>query len=92
MCAGSIYWSNIGTLVFASTEEKLLQLTGDDSENMTLNLSCREVFEKGQKDVRIFGPFEEVEEDVGSPPPRPAVPVSAPRLEIRSGQLRGNGV
>jgi len=85
MCAGSIYWSNIGTLVFASTEEKLLQLTGDDSENMTLNLSCREVFRKGQKDVRIFGPFEEVEEDVGPPVP-------APRLEIRSGQLRGNGV
>jgi hypothetical protein len=67
MCSGTIYWSNIGTVVFASTEEKLLELTGDNSENMTLSLACREVFSRGQKDVRVFGPFEEVEGEVGFP-------------------------
>jgi tRNA(Arg) A34 adenosine deaminase TadA len=64
MCAGSIYWANIGTVVFGSTEEKLLGLTGDDAENMTLNLNCRQVFSSGQKDIRVFGPFEEIESEV----------------------------
>ena len=64
MCAGSIYWANIGTVVYGCTEEKLLSLTGDDSENMTLNLSCRRLFESGQKDVRVFGPFQEIADEV----------------------------
>lgn len=64
MCAGSVYWANIGTVVYGCTEEKLLALTGDDAENMTLNLSCRQLFKSGQKDVRVFGPFEEIEEEV----------------------------
>jgi tRNA(Arg) A34 adenosine deaminase TadA len=64
MCAGSIYWANIGCVVYGCTEEKLLALTGDDTENMTLNLNCRQLFQSGQKDIRVFGPFEEVEKDV----------------------------
>lgn len=64
MCAGSIYWANIGSVVYGCTEEKLLELTRNDAENMTLNLSCRELFKRGQKDVRVFGPFEEVEQEV----------------------------
>ena len=66
MCAGSIYWANIGCVVYGCTEEKLLELTGDDAENMTLNLNCRQLFNSGQKDVRVFGPFDEVEKDVCS--------------------------
>lgn len=64
MCSGSLYWANIGCVVYGCTEEKLLSLTGDDGENMTLSLSCRTVFAAGQKDVRVFGPFEEVESEV----------------------------
>lgn len=64
MCAGSIYWANIGNVVYGCTEEKLLALTGDDAENMTLNLNCRQLFKSGQKDIRVFGPFEEVEHEV----------------------------
>lgn len=64
MCAGSIYWANIGCVVYGCTEEKLLELTGNDAENMTLNINCRQIFKSGQKDVRVFGPFEEVEKDV----------------------------
>jgi tRNA(Arg) A34 adenosine deaminase TadA len=41
MCAESIYWANIGCVVYRCIEEKLLALTGDDRENMMLNLSCR---------------------------------------------------
>jgi len=64
MCAGSIYWANIGTVVYGCTEESLLALTGDDAENMTLNLACRNLFKSGQKDIRVFGPFDEMEEEV----------------------------
>jgi len=67
MCAGSIYWANIGTVVYACTEQTLLHLTGDDTQNMTLNLSCREVFKRGQKDIRVFGPFTEIEKEVEIP-------------------------
>jgi hypothetical protein len=45
----------------------LLGLTGDDGENMTLNLSCRTVLGSGQKDVWVFGPFDEVEAEVPTP-------------------------
>ena len=66
MCAASIYWANIGTVVYGCTEEKLLALTGDDTENMTLNLSCRQVFESGQKDIQVFGPVVEIEHEVNN--------------------------
>ena len=61
MCAGGIYWANIGAIVYGVSEEKLLGITGDHEENMTLNLPCRTVIGSGQKDIRIDGPFEEVE-------------------------------
>ena len=33
MCAGCIYWSNIGRVVYAMTEKDLLSLTGSDEQN-----------------------------------------------------------
>lgn len=57
MCAGSIYWSNIGRVVYGLNEKTLLELTGNDKENMTLNLPCRNVFQSGQKDIEVIGPF-----------------------------------
>lgn len=56
MCSGSIYWSNIGRVVYGLSEAELLGLTGDDSENMTLSLPCRTIFGSGQKDVEVIGP------------------------------------
>lgn len=63
MCAGSIYWSNIGRVVYGLSEDELLNLTGDNSENMTLSLPCRNVFNSGQKDVQVIGPFAVTEND-----------------------------
>ena len=57
MCAGCIYWSNIGRVVYAMTEKDLLSLTGSDEQNPTFDLPCREVFAKGQKDIQVIGPF-----------------------------------
>jgi tRNA(Arg) A34 adenosine deaminase TadA len=64
MCAGTQYWANIGRLVYGVSERKLLALTGDHPENPTLDLPCRSVFERGQKNIKVWGPFPEVEEEI----------------------------
>lgn len=60
MCAGAIYWANIGKVVYAMSERDLLRLTGSDEQNPTFDLPCREVFARGQKEIQVIGPFEEV--------------------------------
>lgn len=56
MCAGAIYWAGIGRVVYALSEAALKGLTGDDPENPTLDLPCREVFSRGQRLVAVEGP------------------------------------
>lgn len=60
MCAGAIYWANIGRVVYGMTEKQLLQLTGSDEQNPTFDLPCREVFARGQKDIQVIGPVDSV--------------------------------
>lgn len=64
MCSGSIYWSNIGRVVYGLSENALLELTGDHEENMTLNLPCRNVFNSGQKNIEVIGPYAASEKDL----------------------------
>ena len=64
MCAGTQYWAHIGRLVYGVSERQLLALTGDHAENPTMDLPCREVFARGQKPVRIWGPMAEVEDEI----------------------------
>ena len=66
MCAGTQYWAHIGRLVYGMTEARLLQLTGNHDENPTMDLPCREVFAHGQKDIRVWGPLPEVEEEIAA--------------------------
>lgn len=63
MCAGTSYWANIGRIVFGVLEEDLLALTGAHEENPTMSLPCRDVFSKGQKPVRVWGPFPELKDE-----------------------------
>jgi len=63
MCAGAIYWANIGRVVYGMTEKRLLELTGSDEQNPTFSLPCREVFARGQKDIQVVGPIPAVEEE-----------------------------
>ncbi len=64
MCAGTQYWAHIGRLVFGMSEAHLLSLTGAHPENPTLDLPCREVFVRGQKPVRIWGPVAEAQDEI----------------------------
>lgn len=63
MCSGAIYWAGIGRVVYGMTERRLLQLTGSNEQNPTFDLPCRDVFACGQKDIKVEGPFPEVEEE-----------------------------
>ena len=61
MCAGAVYWTGIGRVVYALSEHALLGLTGDHPENPTFSLPCREVFARGQRAVAVLGPLLEDE-------------------------------
>jgi tRNA(Arg) A34 adenosine deaminase TadA len=61
MCAGAIYWSGIGRLVYGQSEADLKRVTGNHPENPTLALPCRTVFAAGQRQVEVVGPLLEDE-------------------------------
>ncbi|SER59809.1 tRNA(Arg) A34 adenosine deaminase TadA [Isobaculum melis] len=61
MCTGTIYWSNIGKIVFAMTEKRLLALTGSNDQNPTFDLPSKEIIARGQKNIEIIGPFPHLE-------------------------------
>jgi tRNA(Arg) A34 adenosine deaminase TadA len=64
MCAGAIYWGNVGRVVYGISEKKLAELTGESEVNPTLDLPCTEVFARGNKSITVIGPFPEVEAEV----------------------------
>ncbi len=64
MCAGGTYWAGIGTVVYGLTEKRLATLTGNNPENLTMDMSCHRVFEAGQRKVQVRGPFAELEREI----------------------------
>ena len=67
MCTGTLYWANIGRLVYGYEEAKLLALTGDHAANPTMSLSARTVLASGQKPIEVHGPFPEIEDELLAP-------------------------
>ena len=51
MCAGAIYWSGIGRMVFACSETRLGEIAG-----IGLNVPSRAVLETGARKVTVIGP------------------------------------
>lgn len=64
MCAATQYWANIGRLVYGLEERQLLALTGASTENPTLDVPARYIYDHGQKAMEVFGPFAEVEAEI----------------------------
>lgn len=50
MCAGAIYWSGIGRVVFACSETRLGEIAG-----IGLNVPSREVLQTGARRVEVVG-------------------------------------
>ncbi len=67
MCTGTMYWANVGRVVYGATEKRLLELTGSSTQNPTLDVPCRYVFEHSQKAVKVFGPIPELETELVAP-------------------------
>ena len=59
MCSGAIFWSGIGHVVYALSEDGLYGMTGESPES--LKLPCREVFARAGRPVEVFGPLLEAE-------------------------------
>ncbi|MES2714854.1 MAG: nucleoside deaminase [Pseudomonadota bacterium] len=66
MCAGTQYWAHIGRVVYGMAESRLLAITGNHSENPTLDLPCRDLFARGQKAIAVIGPVAEVEAEIAA--------------------------
>ncbi len=56
MCAGAIYWSGIGTVVYACSEQRLAHYAG-----WQFDIPCREIFARGARKVQVVGPVLESE-------------------------------
>ena len=67
MCTGTLYWANIGRLVYGYEENKLLAITGDHPESPTMSLAARTVLGSGQKEIKVHGPFPELDEELLAP-------------------------
>jgi tRNA(Arg) A34 adenosine deaminase TadA len=67
MCAGNIYWANIGNVAYGVAETTLKNLTGSNKNNPTMDLPCRSVFRAGQKAIRVEGPVPELEDELTAP-------------------------
>ncbi len=61
MCAGAIYWANIGRLVFGVSEGRLRELRNTSMKNAALRMTCSEVLATGGHDTQIVGPVLEDE-------------------------------
>lgn len=66
MCAGTQYWANIGKLVYGMSEQQLLAYTGSHSDNPTMDVPCRTIFSHGQKEIRVWGPIEELAPEIST--------------------------
>lgn len=61
MCAGAIFWSGIGRVVFALSSAALMTMLGEEAAAGRLDVSSRDVLERGGHPVEVVGPLIEDE-------------------------------
>lgn len=59
MCAGAIFWSQIGKVVYALSEIDLYAIIGPSPEHLVL--PCREVFAHSKRPIEVRGPIPALE-------------------------------
>ena len=59
MCAGAIYWGNVGRVVYALSEVGLYEVIGPSPDQLLL--PCREVFAHSGRNVNVEGPASELD-------------------------------
>ena len=56
MCAGAIFWANIGRVVFGIDAERLRVFSGEHGDQRDAELSCRDVFRASPHPIECIGP------------------------------------
>ncbi|SFM57416.1 nucleoside deaminase [Variovorax sp. OV329] len=56
MCAGAIFWSAIGRVVYGIDAERLRVYRGERGEQRDAQLSCRDVFDASPHTIECIGP------------------------------------
>ncbi|MFO6421726.1 nucleoside deaminase [Hylemonella sp. W303a] len=56
MCAGAIFWSNIGRVVYGIDAVRLRVFRGERAEQRDAELSCRDVFAASPHPIQCIGP------------------------------------
>ncbi len=56
MCAGAIFWSNIGRVVFGIDAERLRVYRGEHGNQHDADVSCRDVFRASPHGIECIGP------------------------------------
>ncbi len=56
MCAGAIFWANIGRVVFGIDAVRLRAFRGERPEQRDARLSCRDVFAASPHPIECIGP------------------------------------
>lgn len=56
MCAGAIYWSGVGRMVFALAGEALNAMVPEEDGIPALRLASRDVFAHGGRVIEVVGP------------------------------------
>lgn len=56
MCAGAIFWSGIGRVVFGIDAERLRIFRGEHADQRDAGLSCRDVFRASPHPIECVGP------------------------------------
>ncbi len=59
MCAGAIFWSQIGRVVYGLSEQGLYQATGATADKLLI--PCRSILSAGARPVEVAGPLLEDE-------------------------------
>ena len=61
MCAGAIYWGNVGCVIYALSEVALYEIVGSSPDQLLL--PSREVFAHSQRKVKVEGPALELDKE-----------------------------
>ena len=56
MCAGAIFWSGIGRVIFGIDAVRLRVFRGEVAEQKDAELSCRDVFDASPRTIECIGP------------------------------------
>lgn len=60
MCAGTIYWANIGRVIYAASAQQLMTLTGpNNATNFTSADTCVQILQGSQKYIETMGPLDD---------------------------------